>query len=116
MDRNESRELRAARRPASAVYEDGDKVMVSVEMPGVTKEGLEVRIEGNELSIRGTPAVEETGGSWLLRERRPGVFAKAFTLDDTIDRDKVEASLNEGVLELTLHVKEAAKPRRIEIG
>ena len=115
MDRTHDSATRLFRKPASSVCEDGDNVIVMVEMPGVSKEGLEVKIEGNGLSIRGWPGKEEEEGTWLLRERRGAAFAKDFTLDETIDRNVVDASLVNGVLTLKLMVKEAAKPRLIEI-
>ena len=56
-----------------------------------------------------------TDGTWLLRERPRGDFRKTFSVDGSIDLDKVEAQLTNGVLVLTLPMKEAAKPRRIDI-
>lgn len=101
--------------PACSIAEDSGVVMVKVEMPGVPKENLEVKIEGNELSVSGERRKEEPRGAYLLRERRAESYRKLFTLDETIARDKVDASLADGVLTLKLQVKEAAKPRRIEI-
>jgi HSP20 family protein len=90
-------------------------VTVTLELPGVAKDGVEVKIDGNELSIVGRRQAPAAEGTYLLRERRRGDFRKVFTIDDTISRDKVDAALADGVLTLTLHLKEAAKPRRIEI-
>jgi HSP20 family protein len=101
--------------PACSIAEDAGVVTVTLEMPGVPKEGFEVKIEGNELSIAGERRAEEARGRYLLRERRSGSYRKLFTLDETISRDKVEASLVDGILTIKLEVKEAAKPRRIEI-
>jgi HSP20 family protein len=110
------RDGRQVRRPASSVFEDGDNVVVSLELPGVPKDGLEIKIEGNELQIRASPAEERSDAAYLIRERRRGSFVKQFTLDESIDRDHVDASLADGVLNIRLKIKEAAKPRRIEIG
>jgi HSP20 family protein len=101
--------------PACSIAEDSGLVAVKVEMPGVSKEGLEVRIEGNSLSIEGKRGSEERAGGFLVKERRRGDYLKSFTIDETIDRDKIEAELADGILNLRLHVKEAAKPRRIAI-
>jgi len=101
--------------PACSIAEDSGLVTVKLEMPGVPKEGFEVRIEGNELSVAGERRAEEARGRYLLRERRAGSYRKVFTLDETISRDKVEANLVDGILTIKLEVKEAAKPRRIEI-
>ena len=101
--------------PACDIVEDSGFVTVRLEMPGVPREALEVRIEGNELSVSGERRREEPRGTYLLRERRAEGYRKLFTLDETIARDKVDAALVDGILTLKLQVKDAAKPRRIEI-
>jgi len=101
--------------PACSISEDAGLVTVKVEMPGVPKEALEIRIEGNELSVSGSRRAEAPRGRYILKERRAEAFKKHFTLDDTISRDEVDAALADGILTLKLKVKEAAKPRRIEI-
>jgi HSP20 family protein len=102
-------------RPGCTVCETGDgRIQVKVEMPGVRQESLEVRIEGNELRVLGRRDDQE-GFAYLVRERRPGDFFQAWTLDETIDQSKVEAVLRNGVLTLTLDLKEQVKPRTIEI-
>jgi HSP20 family protein len=105
-----------AKVPACSVFEENETVIATIEMPGVTKEGLEIRIDGNELHIAGTVREERPGGKYLLRERRVGSYAKYFTIDETVDRDKIEAALVDGVLTLRLHIKEASKPRTIKVG
>jgi HSP20 family protein len=101
--------------PACSISEDSGLVTVKVEMPGVSKEALEIKIEGNELSVSGNRRPEAPRGHYILKERRTEAFRKLFTLDDTIARDDVDAALANGILTLKLKVKEAAKPRRIEI-
>jgi len=101
--------------PACSIAEESGFVTVRLEMPGVPKEALEVRIEGNELSVSGERRREEPRGKYLLRERRAEGYKKLFTLDDTIARDKVDAALVDGILTLKLQVREAVKPRKIEI-
>jgi len=101
--------------PASQVIEDEGKVVVRIEMPGVAKSDLEIRAEGQELSVSGRRQEMATEGTWLLRERQRGDFQKTFSVDGSIDLEKIEAELADGVLTLTLPMKEAAKPRRIDI-
>jgi len=106
------------RNPACAIFEEGEAIKVVVEMPGVSREGLSVSLEGSELAIEGRPGPEGQGpqdGRYLLRERARGSYRKVFSVDESIDRDGVDARLANGVLTLTLKVKAAAKPRRIEI-
>jgi HSP20 family protein len=101
--------------PECSISEEDGKVRLRVEMPGVTREGIEVSVEKNELSIVGKDQRKEVEGTYLLRERRRGEFRKRFIIDETIDRDRIEASMTDGVLTLALAVKEAAKPRKVEI-
>jgi HSP20 family protein len=114
MDSKKNEASKRAILPSCSISEDSGVVTVKVEMPGVAKEGLEVKVEGNELSIAGERR-EEARGKYLLRERRAEPYRKLFTLDDSIERDGMDASLADGILTLKLRVKEAAKPRRIEI-
>jgi len=115
MDNRTTVENRRYSVPACSISEDGGTVTVRLELPGVTKEGLEVRIEGNELSVSGERRRIEAAGTFLVRERRAEAYRKIFTIDDSIDRENVEANLSDGILSLVLRIREAAKPRRIEI-
>ena len=101
--------------PACSICEDEGTVMVTVEMPGVRKEDLEIKIEGNELVILGKRPESAPEGTYIMRERRSGDFRKTFTVDESIDHEHVEGTLANGVLTLSLKVKEAALPRKISI-
>jgi len=101
--------------PACSIDEDVGVVTLKLEMPGVTKEGLNVSVEANTLTIEGRRGGNPPSGEWLLRERPAGSYRKIFTLDETIDRDKIEAQLADGMLTVRLHIQEAAKPREIAI-
>ena len=102
-------------RPGALVRETGDgRIQVAIEMPGVSQEHLEVRIEGNELRVLGRRD-DRDDFTWLVRERRPGDFYQSWTLDETIDQSKVDAVLQSGMLTLTLDLKEQVKPRTVKI-
>jgi len=101
--------------PASHVLETEGKVVVRLEMPGVSQADLEIRVEGQELTVVGKRQEEATQGAWLLRERRRGDFQKTYTVDGSIDLEKIGAELSSGVLMLTLPMNASAKPRSIEI-
>jgi HSP20 family protein len=101
--------------PECSIAEEDGKVRLRVEMPGVDRDGIEVSVEKNELAIVGKNRRTEVEGTYLVRERRRGEFRKRFIIDETIDRDRIDASMADGVLTLTLSVKEAAKPRKVEI-
>lgn len=101
--------------PAADICEDEGKVRLRLEMPGVGKEDLEVKIENDELTVLGKRPEGADQGKYIIRERRREDFLKRFTLDDTIDREKVDAEIKNGVLFVTLSTKESSKPKKIEI-
>jgi len=101
--------------PSCAICEEDGRVKIRLEMPGVSKEEIEVNIEKNELTISAKSKAQSIAGTYLFRERRGGEYRKRFIIDETIDRDKIEANMVNGVLTLSLAIKEAAKPRRVEI-
>ncbi|MDA8411801.1 MAG: Hsp20/alpha crystallin family protein [Treponema sp.] len=102
--------------PACRITEDESEVLAEMEMPGVQREGLDIKVDGNALTIEGRRSDEEPRGKWLLRERSRRDYRKIFTVDESIDRDGISAELVDGILKLRLKVKEAAKPKRIAIG
>lgn len=101
--------------PVCSICGDDTSVVLRVEMPGVPKDNIEIRIDGDQLLITGKLPDEMVDGTWLLRERRQGDFERRFTIDNTIDRDSIDAVYELGIMTLTLHVKDEVKPRRIEI-
>jgi HSP20 family protein len=101
--------------PASRVFEAEGVIQVRLEMPGVSKSDLEIKVEGSDLTVVGKRQEEASHGTWLLRERRRGDFQKTFSVDNSVDLDKVNAELTNGILTLSLPIKEAAKPRTIDI-
>jgi len=102
--------------PAASVVEDGDVYMLKVEMPGVNKEGLEVSVENNELTITGRRSLPQIEGTLIHRESRQENFRRVFELDPSIDTSKVSARIDQGVLKLTLPKAEQVRPRKITVG
>ena len=83
-------------------------------MPGVAKEGLEISLEGNELTIAGRRQSGPVAGP-LYRESQAADFRRAFELDPTIDAGKISARIEQGILTVTLPKAEQVKPRRIPV-
>ena len=103
-------------RPYCFICEEEEGVVtLKLEMPGVSKDQLNIDVDGNELEITGNRELSSSKGTYLMRERPSGTFQQVYTLDDTIDRNKIEASLEGGVLTLNLHRRESEKPRKITI-
>lgn len=102
--------------PAVDIFEDGQAVTLRADLPGVTKDKLDVRVHDCNLSIE-AEAVVPTPANLRLQhaEVREPRFARTFTLSPDFDTSKIEASLQEGVLKLTIPRREEARPRRIEV-
>ncbi len=101
--------------PMARVIENGDGYKLEVEMPGVNKEGLDIAVEKNELTITGRRSLPQIDGTLVHRESRRENFRRAFELDPSIDTTKIAARLEQGVLTLTLPKAEQVKPRKITV-
>ena len=103
--------------PAVDIYEDAQKVMLKLEVPGIDQKDLDVRIEDHTLTVNGERKFEseEKEQNFHRIERRYGSFYRAFTLPNTVDTENVAASYNAGVLKLELKKKPEAQPKQIEI-
>ena len=102
--------------PAVDIFETAEAVNVLAEMPGVAKEGVEIELENETLTIRGTmvsPVCQ--GETLLLQEFEQGHYLRKFTVAETIDQEKIQATMADGVLTLVLPKVAPAKPRRIEV-
>lgn len=101
--------------PVSSVIEDTDRYTLQVEMPGVNKEGLEIAVENNELTILGRRSLPAVDGTLPYRESRLENFSRTFELDPSIDTGKISAKIDQGVVTLTLPKAEQVKPRKIKV-
>jgi HSP20 family protein len=101
--------------PVSSVIEDTDRYTLQVEMPGVNKEGLEIAVENNELTILGRRSLTAVDGTLIHRESRLENFRRTFELDPSIDTGKISAKIDRGVVTLTLPKAEQVKPRKIKV-
>ncbi|MBC8096088.1 MAG: Hsp20/alpha crystallin family protein [Akkermansiaceae bacterium] len=102
--------------PEVNIFETKEGYVLQAEMPGVNKQGLEITLEGNEITITGRRTVEPVSGATLFRERQSADFRRVFDLDPAIDTAKIAAKMEQGVLTLTLPKSERLKPRRIVVG
>src|SRR3954452_1978493 len=101
--------------PAATVLENADGYTLEVEMPGVSKETLEMWVENNELTVVGRRAMPAVEGTLLHRESRPENFRRTFELDPSIDAEKISAKIEQGVVNLILPKAEQVKPRKITV-
>lgn len=110
-----AREANSFVSPDVNIYENADGYTLEADMPGVSKSGLEVTLEGNELTLVGRRSHERVAGQALYRESRPVDFRRVFELDPAIDTAKISAKLEQGVLTLHLPKAERVKPRQINV-
>jgi HSP20 family protein len=103
--------------PPVDIYEDAQKVVLKLEVPGIDQKDLDVRIEDHTLTVKGERKfeTEEKEQNFHRIERRYGSFYRAFTLPSTVDTESVAASYNAGVLKLELTKKPEAQPKQIAI-
>lgn len=103
--------------PPVDIYEDAEKLIFKVEVPGIEEKDLKIEIEANTLIITGERKLEadEKKEAFVRVERRYGAFTRYFTLPPTVDTNNVEARYANGVLTLMLLKKAEAKPKQIKV-
>ena len=102
--------------PSADIYETQDALTVILEMPGVEKSNVDVRVEDGVLSVVGKLDLSKYQGLQpLYIEYNVGHYSRSFQLSSKVDQNKIAAELKDGVLSLTLPKVEQAKPRTIEV-
>ncbi len=102
--------------PTADINEDRDSLKIVLEMPGVEKSNVDIRVEEGVLFVEGRLDLAKYRGLQpLYTEYNIGNYARSFRLSNAIDRDKIGAELKDGVLSLTLPKAEKAKPRTIQV-
>ena len=101
--------------PEVNIFETPEGYVLEAEMPGVNKDGLEITVEGNEITIAGRRADEPATGEALFQERTKADFRRVFELDPAINNGKINAKMHQGVLTLTLPKSDEVKPRKIPV-
>jgi len=101
--------------PDVNIYETPNSYTLEAEMPGVTREQLEVTLDGNSLTLVGHRTDAPPPGNVLYRESQSADFRRVFELDPVIDSQKIRAHMDQGLLTLELPKMEAVKPRHIVV-
>jgi len=101
--------------PAVDIYESQNALTLVADMPGVSMDNIDIDLDSDQLTIRGTVSQEEEKGKVFVKEFAYGDYYRQFTLSSDIDREKIQASIKDGVLKLVLPKAEAAKPRKITV-
>ena len=107
--------LNAPWTPLADISETDDSYMIEVDLPGISKDQLNVELHDRELAITGEIAEPKEEGKRRRRSRRTGRFEFRTSLPGDVNPEGVSASLSDGVLTVRVPKSEAAKPRRVEI-
>jgi HSP20 family protein len=99
------------------MYETDSDVVVTMAVPGIAPEDLEISVTGHRLTVKGETKAEagSEGKDWVIRERRYGKFMRSITLPERAEADKAEAEFENGVLTLTVPKREEAKAKSIQV-
>jgi HSP20 family protein len=103
-------------RPPVDIYETGEGITLKADMPGVARERLNLRVEGNSLLVEGTIGIApQEDMTALYADVRSTVYRRRFALSNELETEKIEANLKDG--ELTVHIPKRVelRPRRIEV-
>lgn len=102
--------------PNVDIIETKEAILLTADMPGTDEKTVGITLDKNVLTISGTVNVDPCAGYTLARaEYGVGDYERSFTIMDEIDRDKIEATVADGVLRLVLPKAEPAKPKKIEV-
>jgi HSP20 family protein len=101
--------------PHVDIFETEKNVTVIADMPGVPPEGIDLSLEDNVLTLQGYRSLESQTGRVLLEEYESGHYLRRFTVAETINQDKIEASLVDGVLKVCLPKAGPSQPKKIEV-
>jgi len=109
---------RGAWMPPVDIYDSGNhELVIKAELPDMNKDDIEITVENNTLTLRGEKKMDSTMKDECCHriERTYGAFSRSFSLPTTVDTSKVGADYKNGVLTITLPVREEAKPKQIQV-
>lgn len=103
--------------PAVNTFEDKDAFLLSLDLPGMSQKDIKINLDNNTLTISGTRKLEheDKKENYQRIECVFGTFSRSFTLPATVDVEKIDAKVDNGVLRIRLPKREESKPRQIEI-
>lgn len=104
--------------PPVDIYDDENKITLKIEVPGIKRDDLDIRVDGNILTVSGERRLEQEEKKENFRrvERSYGSFTRSFTLPSTADTNNIEADFNNGVLQIDVPKRAESRGKRIKIG
>ena len=111
-----AREEQFALRPAVDIYENAHGITVQAEMPGVTKDRLNVQADGNSLLIEGEAFIDMPPGMEAIHaDVQSTRYARSFVLSSELDTDAIDAKLKDGMLTIRIPKRREFRPRKVEV-
>jgi len=105
-----------ALRPDADIFEDADGITVTLDLPGVGTDGLDIHVDRQSLTVEAEAKVEVPEGAEPIHaEVRSRHYRRSFTLSTELEGDRIEAKLKDGVLQLRIPKRAEVKPRRVEV-
>ncbi len=102
--------------PPIDLWEDGESIVVQAELPGVSTENVEINLLGNTLTLKGfRPPSAVTGATVHRKEQQTGDFERAVALPTEVDPDRVEATLKDGLLTVTIRKSQVIAARKVAV-
>lgn len=101
--------------PRVNIIDNVEDVLIEAELPGVAKDAVDIQVNNGELVVTGKRATNGVAGTRHISERPHANYRRVFTLTKAIDPDKIEASIENGLLQLRLQKVESVKPKKIAI-
>jgi HSP20 family protein len=103
-------------RPSVDIFETGEGIVLQADMPGVSKDRLSLRVEGNNLVVEGSIGIApQEQMTALYADVRSTVYRRSFALSNELDADRIEAHLQDGVLTVRIPKRAELRARRIEV-
>jgi HSP20 family molecular chaperone IbpA len=102
--------------PRTDIYEINDEIILTLDMPGINENAIEITLEKNILNVKGYAQIEDSEDySLTFSEYEVGDYERSFRVSDEIAKDKIDAVYQDGVLRMTLPKAEQAKARKIAV-
>ncbi len=103
--------------PEVDIHETEDSFVVKADLPGISKEDIQIDLKDSTLTLKGEKKFEDkiSKDNYIRVERSYGTFVRSFMLPKNVDAEKIKAKYKDGVLELTLPKKEEVKPKQIKV-
>lgn len=107
---------RGPRQMPMDLYRDGDRYVLTADLPGMDPGSVDIDVDGQLLTIRAERTLpDHEHVKWITRERTPGSFLRQLSLGQGIDTEHISAGYDNGVLSVTIPVSERAKPRKVQV-